>query len=158
MPNWIRATWANKANTTAAVGVAVCLCSLDLLVMRAQVQTDLPLDDCIHQQADDREHRQGGNALGFLQPHRANRCRVLDPAKARFHRGILILIGRRMSASGHSSERTVVARTVHPLSSSGLLRASPLPPSDTLTRLGVGPSSLDGLDGGGAYGASRPRD
>jgi hypothetical protein len=33
----------------------------------------------------------------------------------------------------------------------------PLPPSDTLTRLGVGPSSLDGLDGGGAYGASRPR-
>ena len=60
-----------------------------------------------------------------------------------------------MSASGHSSERTVVARTVHPLFSSGLSSGpQPLPPSDTLTRLGMGPSSLDGLDGSGG-GAAR---
>ena len=36
----------------------------ELLIMHTQRQTDLPLDDAVDQQPNDREHRQGGNALG----------------------------------------------------------------------------------------------
>jgi hypothetical protein len=54
----------------------------DLLVMRAQVQTHLPLNDAVNQQADDGQHRQGGNAFRFLKPHGGHGCGVLDPTNA----------------------------------------------------------------------------
>src|SRR5262245_47467299 len=57
----------------------------DLLILDAQVETNLPLDEAVDQQPNDREHRQGGNPFGFLQPYGGNRRRILDPAKAQFH-------------------------------------------------------------------------
>ena len=41
-----------------------------LLVIVAQVQSDLSLDHSIHQYPDDRQHRQRRNPLRFLEPHR----------------------------------------------------------------------------------------
>jgi hypothetical protein len=61
--------------------------------MRLEVQTDLALDDAVHEQAYDGEHRQGRNPFGFLAPYRADRRGMLDPAKARFYSGVLPLIG-----------------------------------------------------------------
>ena len=61
--------------------------------MRTQRQTDLPLDDAVDQQPNDREHRQGGNAFRFLQPHGSNGRGVLDPTKTGFYGRILVLIG-----------------------------------------------------------------
>jgi len=65
----------------------------DLLVMGAQVQTNLSLDNAIDQQADHGEHRQGRNPFGFLEPHGSDSRRVLDPTKTRLYCGILLLIG-----------------------------------------------------------------
>jgi hypothetical protein len=65
----------------------------NLLVIRAQVQTDLSLDHAVDQQAQHRQHRSRRDPFGLLEPHGADRRRILDPAKARFHRGILVLIG-----------------------------------------------------------------
>src|SRR5262245_55436326 len=65
----------------------------ELLVVCAEIQTDLALHDAVDQQADDREHRQGGNPFRFLQPYRADRRRVLDPAKPQFHGRVLFLVG-----------------------------------------------------------------
>src|SRR5262244_2367467 len=48
----------------------------DLLVMVAERAADLPLEHGIHEQPHHREHRQGGNPFGFLQPHRTDGCRV----------------------------------------------------------------------------------
>jgi hypothetical protein len=64
----------------------------DLLLMVAEIQADLPLDYRIHEQPYHREHGQGRNPCGFLQPHGTNRSRILDPAKAWFHRDMLFLI------------------------------------------------------------------
>lgn len=64
----------------------------DVLIMVAEMQADLPLDHSIHEQPHDREHSQGRKPCGFLQPHGTDRGRVLDPAKARFHRDMLFLI------------------------------------------------------------------
>jgi hypothetical protein len=61
--------------------------------MRAQGEAALPLDHAIHQQAHEREHRQGRNPFGLLEPYGADRRRILDPPKARFHGGVLLLIG-----------------------------------------------------------------
>ena len=61
--------------------------------MRLEVQTDLALDDAVHQQAYDGEHGQGRDPFGLFEPHGADGRRILDPAKARFHRGVLLLIG-----------------------------------------------------------------
>jgi hypothetical protein len=61
--------------------------------MRAEVQTDLALDHVVDQQAQHGQHGQGRNAFGFLQPHGPDRGGVLHPAKARFYRGILVVIG-----------------------------------------------------------------
>jgi hypothetical protein len=60
--------------------------------MIAQRESDLPLDDRIHQQSHDSEQSQRRNALWFLQPYRADGGRILDPAKARFHGEMLFLI------------------------------------------------------------------
>jgi len=61
--------------------------------MGVEREAHLPLDDAVDQQADDGEHRQGGNAFGFLEPHGGNGRGILDPTKTRFHGGILVLIG-----------------------------------------------------------------
>jgi hypothetical protein len=60
--------------------------------MRAQVETHLPLDDGIHEQPQHREHRQGRNALGFLQPYRANSRWILEPPKAGFYGSVLLVL------------------------------------------------------------------
>ena len=64
----------------------------DLLIMVTEIQADLPLDDRIHKQPHHREHGQGRNPCGFLQPHGTDRSRILDPTKARFHCDMLFLI------------------------------------------------------------------
>jgi len=64
----------------------------DLLVIIAEIQSDLALDHGIHQQPHDSEHGQGRNPFGFLQPYRTNGGGILDPAKARFHGDVLFLI------------------------------------------------------------------
>jgi hypothetical protein len=64
----------------------------DLLSMVAEIQADLPLDYRVHEQPYHREHGQGCNPCGFLQPHGTDRGRILDPAKAWFHRDMLFLI------------------------------------------------------------------
>src|SRR4029450_12040654 len=64
----------------------------DSLVMVAEREANLPLDHGIHEQPHHREHRQGGNPFGFLQPHRTDGRRVFDPAKAWFHGDMLLLI------------------------------------------------------------------
>src|SRR5262247_1976315 len=65
----------------------------DVLSMVAEIQADLPLDDRIHEQPYHREHGQGRNPCGFLQPYRTDGGGLLDPAKARFHGAMLFLIG-----------------------------------------------------------------
>src|SRR5262245_16716146 len=60
--------------------------------MIAKIQADLPLDHRIHQQPYHREHRQGRNPFGFLQPHRTDGRGMLDPAKPWFYRDMLFLI------------------------------------------------------------------
>ena len=60
--------------------------------MREQVEADWPLDDGVDQSADDRQQRQGGYPFRLLEPHRADGRGVLDPAKAGFHRRVLLLI------------------------------------------------------------------
>ena len=64
----------------------------DLLVMVAEIQADLPLDHGIHEQPHHREHGQGRDPFGFLQPHRTDGGGIFDPTKARFHRDMLFLI------------------------------------------------------------------
>jgi len=61
--------------------------------MRAQVETDLSLDHAVDQQAEHCQHSQGRDPFGLLQPHGGDRRGILDPAKAGFYRGILVLIG-----------------------------------------------------------------
>ena len=54
--------------------------------MRAQVETDLSLNYAIDQQAEHRQHRQGRDPFGLLQPHGGDRRGILAPAKAGFYR------------------------------------------------------------------------
>src|SRR5215510_3006780 len=61
--------------------------------MVMQIEPDLTLDQCIDQQSDHCEHGQCGNPLGFLEPHRRNGSRILDPAKPWLHRAMLVVIG-----------------------------------------------------------------
>src|SRR2546422_5894022 len=61
--------------------------------MGVEKETNLPLDDAEDQQADDGEHRQGGNPFGFLEPHGSDGHGVLAPTKTRFHGRLLVLIG-----------------------------------------------------------------
>jgi hypothetical protein len=65
----------------------------DVPGMGAERQADLPLDHGIHQQPHHREPGQGRNPCGFLQPYRTDGGGILDPAKARFYRDVLFLIG-----------------------------------------------------------------
>jgi hypothetical protein len=92
--------------------------------MGAQVEADLSLDNAVDEQAQHREHRQRRDPFGLLQSHRAEGRGILDPAKARFRRSVLLLIAWRISASVQTSALTVVASTDHLLSSSELSRAS----------------------------------
>ena len=43
----------------------------NLLILDAQIETDLALGEAVDQQPDDREHRQGHNPFGLLPPTRA---------------------------------------------------------------------------------------
>jgi hypothetical protein len=63
--------------------------------LRAQGETDLPLDHALHQQAYDREHRQGRNPFGLREPYGTERRQMLAPPKARLPSGILLLIGMK---------------------------------------------------------------
>src|SRR5262245_16577110 len=60
--------------------------------MPAQGQPDLSLDNTGDEQAQYREHREGRDPFGLLQPHGADRCWILDPAQAGFHGGVVLLI------------------------------------------------------------------
>ena len=60
-------------------------------LMLAERESDLPLNDRLHQQPHHREHGQRRTPFRFLQPHRADGGRSLDPAKARFHRDMWLL-------------------------------------------------------------------
>ena len=64
-----------------------------LPVMSEEIASNLPLDHCVYEEANDREHGQRGNPLRLFEPHRANGGGILDPAKAWFYGGILLLIG-----------------------------------------------------------------
>jgi hypothetical protein len=74
-------------------GCCQALVPWELLGMRAQVETDLALDDAVDQQAHDGQHRSSGHPFGFLPPHGADRRRILAPAKAGGHSRVLLLLG-----------------------------------------------------------------
>ncbi len=61
--------------------------------MCAEVQADLSLDYVVDQQAQHGQHGQGRNPFRLLQPHGTDRGGVLNPAKTRFYRSILVVIG-----------------------------------------------------------------
>jgi hypothetical protein len=65
----------------------------DLLVMSVEIQADLSLDHSLHEQPHHRQHGQGGNPFGFLQPPWGASGGILAPAKAGFHRDVLFLLG-----------------------------------------------------------------
>jgi hypothetical protein len=64
-----------------------------LLVMPVEREATLPLDDAVDQQAQHRQHRSRRHPCGLRQPHGSDGSRMLDPAKARFHGGVWVLIG-----------------------------------------------------------------
>lgn len=68
------------------------LVSRNRFVPLLQVLPNLTLDHAIDQPTHHCEHRQGGNALGLFQPHRADGDGILDPPKPRLHRLGLIPI------------------------------------------------------------------
>ena len=61
-------------------------------VVITEIEADLPLDHRIHQSPHDGEHGQRRHPFRLLQPHRTDGGRILDPAKAWFHRDRLLLI------------------------------------------------------------------
>jgi hypothetical protein len=65
----------------------------ELLGMRVQGEPDLALPHAVDQQAEHRQHRQGRDPFGLLQPHGGNRRGMLEPAKAGCYSGLLVLIG-----------------------------------------------------------------
>jgi len=65
----------------------------DLLIMRAQVQVNLALDETGDQYTQHRAHRQGDHPFRLLQPYRADGRWVLDPSQTRFSCRVLLLIG-----------------------------------------------------------------
>jgi hypothetical protein len=64
-----------------------------LLILGAQRETDLALDEAGDEQPDDREHRPGRKPFGLLQPPGGHRRGILEPAHPRFHRRVLLLLG-----------------------------------------------------------------
>jgi hypothetical protein len=64
-----------------------------MLHMRTKIESDLPPDHRIDQYAYDSERSRGGNAFRLLEPHRAARRRVLNPAQVGFHTRVLRLVG-----------------------------------------------------------------
>src|SRR5262245_55516174 len=125
--------------------------------MHAQVQADLPLDDTVDQQANNREHRQGSNPFGLLEPHRSDRRRVLDPPKTRFHGGSLVLIGLENLGIRALLRRHRRGEYCPPIVFFWVTQHLDLN-HHAIARLGRwgGPSSLAALDGRGAWGGSRP--
>src|SRR5215831_11748107 len=69
------------------------LVARQLLALVMQIEPALALDQGIDEQSDHCEHGSCGNPLGFLQPHRRNGSRVLEPAKPWLHRAMLVMIG-----------------------------------------------------------------
>src|SRR5215510_13324261 len=61
--------------------------------MRVEREAHLPLEDTVDQQAQHRQPRSRRDPCGLLQPHGSDGSRILEPAKTRFHGGILVLIG-----------------------------------------------------------------
>jgi hypothetical protein len=61
--------------------------------MHAQGQTDLSLDHAVDEQPQYRQHREGRDPCGLLQPHGSARRGILEPAKAGFYSGLVGLIG-----------------------------------------------------------------
>ena len=82
--------------------------------MVAELQTPLPLEHRRHEPPSDREHGQGGHPCGFLPPHGGDGGRMRDPAPARFHRAMLLLIRLEQLGICALSGCIVVTRTVHP--------------------------------------------
>ena len=83
----------------------------ELLGRRAQGQPNLSLENTGDEQAQHRAHRSGRDPFGLLPPHVAERCWLLEPAKAGFHRGVLLLIDlenggirTRLSAHGRGQD------------------------------------------------------
>jgi hypothetical protein len=62
------------------------------LLLREQGEANVPLDDGVDPSTHDCQPRQGGKPCRCLEPHRADRRGVLDPAQAGFHRRVLLLI------------------------------------------------------------------
>jgi hypothetical protein len=75
-------------------GCGQALVPWERLIMRAPGQPDRSLDAAVDQPAHDRQPRHGRHPFRLLQPHGAAGCRVLAPANARCHGGVLLLIGR----------------------------------------------------------------
>src|SRR5215510_9369005 len=65
----------------------------DLLSMIVEIQSDLPLEDRLHEQSHAREPGSGRNPCGFLSPHRADGGGSLAPANPWFYGDMLLLIG-----------------------------------------------------------------
>ena len=61
-------------------------------VVITEIAADLPWDHRLHQSPHDGEHGQRRHPFRFLQPHRTDGGRILDPATAWFHREMLRLI------------------------------------------------------------------
>src|SRR5262245_47762026 len=51
-------------------------------VMIAEISSHWPLDPCVYEEANDREHGQRGNPLRLCEPHRAHGGGMLAPATA----------------------------------------------------------------------------
>src|SRR4029450_5089719 len=63
------------------------------LVLLVQIEPDVRWDSHRDEQPPPREHRYRGDPLRFLQPHRRNSRRVLDPPETRFNGALLVAIG-----------------------------------------------------------------
>jgi hypothetical protein len=65
----------------------------DGLLLRLKIETALPLDKALHEEADHGQHGQGGNPCGLLHPDRRDGCRIFAPPAPRFDRTLLLLVG-----------------------------------------------------------------
>ena len=80
----------------------------DVLARVPQREPDRPLDQRIHQQPNDGEHRQRSNPFRFLQPYGGDSRGIFDPTKTWFSRGVLLL--RDLQHLGISTPRSADSR------------------------------------------------
>jgi hypothetical protein len=83
-----------------------------LVVMEAEGAADLSLENTGDESAPHREQRSRRDPCGLLQPYGADRRRLLAPAQAVFHRGVVLLLGlehlgirTRLRAHGRGQHR-----------------------------------------------------